>query len=65
MRRRKSFEIAETTLTIDTQGLMELVQSGRATAVSIGQAAGAQIRVGRRVLWSVPKVRKYLESIAE
>ena len=65
MRRRKSFEITETTLATDTHGLMEMLQSGRTTAVSVGQAAGAQIRVGRRVLWSVPKVRKYLESVAE
>lgn len=37
---------------------------GKATARKIGEAAGAKITIGRRVLYSVPKVQAYLEKMA-
>ncbi len=52
-------------LTVDTAGLQEILGSGRRTAVNIGMAAGAKITVGRRVLWNVSKIQKYLDEIAE
>ena len=50
---------------VDTVRLQELIGAGRATAVKIGTEAGARIQIGRRVLWNVPKIRKYLEKISE
>ena len=38
--------------------------SGRATAVKIGTEAGAKIQIGRRVLFKVSVVEKYLDSMA-
>lgn len=52
-------------LCVDTLGLQELTHSGRKTAVEIGLAAEAKIVVGRRVLWNVDKIKKYLEFVSE
>ena len=51
--------------TVDTVGLQAMLSSGRKTAVEIGIAAGARIQVGRRVLWNVNKVQRYLDEISE
>ena len=52
-------------LTVDTAGLQALTHAGIKTATEIGVAAGAKIYVGRRVLWNVAKIRKYLDEISE
>lgn len=49
---------------VDTAKLQEILMSGRKTAIEIGIAAGARIQVGRRVLWNVAKVQKYLDKIS-
>lgn len=51
-------------LTVDTQGLQNLLDCGRVTAVEIGSLAGARIEMGKRVLWNVNKVRQYLNAIS-
>ena len=37
---------------------------GKTTARQIGEASGAKITIGRRVLYSVSKVERYVEAIA-
>lgn len=49
---------------VDTKALQKLTDCGRDTAVKIGTAAGARVKIGRRVLWNVEKVREYLEGIS-
>lgn len=51
-------------LTVDTNGLQGLLDCGRVTAVEIGMQAKAKIEIGKRVLWNVSKIQKYLDSIA-
>lgn len=51
--------------TVDIIGLQQLLSVGKRTAAEIGTAAGARIQVGRRVLWNVGKIQKYLDSISE
>ena len=51
--------------TLDTKGLQELLCCGRKTAERIGEQASAKILIGRRVLWNVPKIQRYLDQIAE
>ena len=51
-------------LTFDTNGLQSLLDCGRVTAVEIGTQAEARIEVGKRVLWNLRKIQKYLDSIA-
>lgn len=50
---------------VDTEALQALLMSGRKTATEIGMAAGARIKVGRRVLWNMEKIKKYLNDISE
>ena len=50
---------------VTTEGLQDLLDCGRATAVEIGGQAGARIEVGKRLLWNVSKVQSYIDSLAE
>lgn len=52
-------------LSVDIEKLSALLSSGQSTAKKIGEDAGARIIIGRRVLYSVSKVQRYLEAIAE
>ena len=52
-------------LTVDIEGLAAMLCCGQATARKIAEDAGARITIGRRVLYSVSKIEKYLEAIAE
>lgn len=49
-------------IALDTTDLMQVLSCGRSTAVKIGEAAGAKIQIGKRVLWNSNKIQKYLES---
>lgn len=51
-------------LALDTTDLMQVLSCGRSTAVEIGEAAGARIQIGKRVLWNVEIIQSYLDSIA-
>lgn len=55
----------ENPLMVDIEGLAAMLSCGTATAKKIGELAGARVSVGRRVLYSVNRVQKYLDSIAE
>lgn len=52
-------------IAVDIEKLSAILSCGCATARKIGEQAEARIFIGRRVLYSVNKVRKYLDSIAE
>lgn len=49
----------------NTKTLAEILDCGRATAVKIGEAAGAKIQIGKRVLWNVKKIQDYLDSLTK
>ncbi|HBA70603.1 MAG TPA: hypothetical protein DCZ40_14795 [Lachnospiraceae bacterium] len=52
-------------LTVDIEGLSAMLSCGRATARKIGEQAEARICIGRRVLYSVDKVRQYICKLSE
>lgn len=52
-------------LTVDIEGLKALLSCGKQTAREIGEKAGASFLVGRRRLYSVPRVQAYIDSLAE
>lgn len=52
-------------LAVEIEGLSALLSCGHATARKIGEQAEAKIVIGRRVLYSVDRVRKYLDCLAE
>lgn len=51
-------------LTVTTERLQNILDCGRPTAIEIGTLAKARVEIGRRVLWNVSKVQKYLDSIS-
>lgn len=55
---------SSTRLAVDIEGLVAMLSCGQMTARKIGEDAGARIIIGRRVLYSVQKIEKYLEAIA-
>nr|WP_296470216.1 hypothetical protein [uncultured Acetatifactor sp.] len=57
--------IYSNTIAVDTMGLMQALNCGRVTAVKIGTDAGAKIQIGKRVLWSMSKIRKFVDELAE
>lgn len=64
MRKTNETIVSCNSLAVDTAGLQELLNAGIKTATEIGVAAGAKIYVGRRVLWNVSKIKKYLDEIS-
>lgn len=51
-------------ITVSADILAELLNCGKSTAMKIGAESGSRIQIGRRVLYSVPKVREYMDSLA-
>lgn len=51
-------------ITVNADTLASMLNCGRATAVKIGTDAGAKIQVGRRTLYKVSIVEKYLEGLS-
>lgn len=51
-------------LTVNVETLAGMLDCGRATAVKIGTDAGAKIQIGRRTLYKVSIVNKYLETLS-
>lgn len=60
-------KVRETTqpITVDIEKLSAMLSCGHATARKIGEQAEARIVIGRRVLYSVEKVKKYLSYLEE
>ena len=52
-------------LAVDIDGLAAMLSCGQATARKIGEDAGARILIGRRVLYSVDRVQRYLDAVAQ
>lgn len=56
---------SERTITVDIEKLSAMLSCGRATARKIGEQAEARIVIGRRVLYSVEKVKEYLRCLEQ
>lgn len=52
-------------LMVDIEQLSAMLSCGRATARRIGNDSGARLVIGRRVLYSVEKVKNYIEMLAD
>ena len=62
---RKTTEYnTENRLTVDIEGLMAILSCGAVTARKIADYSEAKIIVGRRVLYNVDKIKKYLDAMA-
>lgn len=52
-------------IAVDIETLSSMLSCGHATAKKIGEESHAVIRLNRRVLYSVEKVKKYINNMAE
>ena len=52
-------------LTVDIEKLSAMLSCGYSTARRIGEQAQARIQIGRRVLYSVDKIRSYISCMTE
>ena len=57
--------ISEDSLLMNIETLQSELNCGKFTAKQIAEKARAKVTVGRRVLYSREKIKKYLEQIAE
>lgn len=48
---------------VDLEALAAMLSCGKDTARKIGEEAEARICIGRRVLYSVPKIEAYIDRI--
>ena len=64
MDKRKERKASEP-ISVGIEGLSAMLSCGHATARKIGEQAEAKIVIGRRVLYSVERVKKYLLYLAE
>ena len=51
-------------IAVDIEKLSSMLGCGKATARKIANEAEAVIRINRRVLYSVEKIKKYVDSIS-
>ena len=51
-------------LTVNADTLAGMLDCGRATAVKIGIDAGARIQIGRRTLYKISIIEKYLDVLS-
>ena len=52
-------------IAVDINKLSAMLSCGECSARKIGEQAGARIVIGRRILYSVDKVKEYINSMAE
>lgn len=60
MHKTEQYAINSNTIAVDTNRLAEMLSCGKGTAVKIGLAADAKIKIDKRVLWYLPKIHSYL-----
>ena len=64
MRKTKTAE-TNNKVSVNADTLAKILDCGRPTAMKIGEAAGARIQIGKRVLYKVDKIERYLDELAE
>ena len=64
MRKTNTMEI-ENKIMVSVENLAKMLDCGRVTAVRIGTEAGARVQIGKRVLFKMDKIERYLDSLAE
>lgn len=64
MRATKKSEMVMNQVAVTTENLQNILDCGRPTAVEIGTLAKARVEIGRRILWNISKIQKYLDSIS-
>lgn len=63
MRKTKTAE-TNNKVSVNADTLAKILDCGRPTAMKIGAAAGARFQIGKRVLYKLDKIEKYLDELA-
>lgn len=63
MRKTRTTE-ASNKVSVNAETLAKILDCGRPTAIKIGEAAGARIQIGKRVLYKVDRIERYLDGLA-
>ncbi len=63
MRKTKTDEMSNK-VTVNAETLAKILDCGRPTAMRIGAEAGARVQVGKRVLYKVDRINRYLDQLA-
>lgn len=64
MRKTKTEE-TNNKVSVNAETLAKILDCGKPTAMKVGEAAGARIQIGKRVLYKVDKIERYLDSLTE
>ncbi len=64
MRKTKTAE-TNNKVSVNAETLAKILDCGKPTAMKVGEAAGARIQIGKRVLYKVDKIERYLDSLTE
>ena len=64
MRKTKTEE-TNNKVAVNAQTLAKILDCGMPTAMKVGETAGARIQIGKRVLYKVDKIERYLDSLTE
>lgn len=64
MRKTKTAETSNK-VSVNAETLAKILDCGKPTAMKVGEAAGARIQIGKRVLYKVDKIEQYLDSLTE
>lgn len=62
---KTNFREAEQPIAVDIEKLSAMLCCGHQTARKIGEEAHATVRINRRVLYSVDKVKNYINNMTE
>lgn len=63
MRKTKIIE-SNNKVSVNAETLAKVLDCGKPTAMKIGEAAGARFQIGKRVLYKMDKVEKYIDGLA-
>ena len=63
MRKTRTDEIGNK-VAVNAETLAKILDCGRPTAMRIGAEAGARVQVGKRVLYKVDRINRYLDQLA-
>ena len=63
MRTRATNTIAGEGRLLDTDELRAYTNLGRNNAMTLGEEIGANVKIGKRVLWDKVKIDQYLDSL--
>ena len=63
MRKTRAEMCNDSTICVSREALPQLLGCGQATADKLARAAGARVKVGKRVLVKLDKLNEYLDSV--